>query len=165
MAVKFEDNSIKVKGAINDAMIAWLYEASAEIKAETVRNCTRNDTGQTKGAWTTVVNESKGEAVVGNPLQNAIWEEFGTGEYAIHGDGRKGWWVYVKDSSTGTSTKSGGKQYTKEEAERAVAYLRSKGLDAHMTKGKTPIRALEKAYNTKKEKVKSRAESIMKGLN
>ena len=25
-------------------------------------------------------------------MENAIWEEFGTGEYALNGDGRKGKW-------------------------------------------------------------------------
>lgn len=36
-------------------------------------------------------NESNIEAVIGSPLENALWEEFGTGEHSINGNGRKGW--------------------------------------------------------------------------
>ena len=50
MSVKFEDNSIKVKAALNHATIQWLYEASGELEAQVKRN-TRVDTGQTKGSW------------------------------------------------------------------------------------------------------------------
>lgn len=77
MAVEFTDYSVKVKKALNDAAIAYLYEAAGEVEAQTKRNQTRVDTSDTKNKWTYTVDESKGEAVVGNPLENAIWEEFG----------------------------------------------------------------------------------------
>lgn len=66
MSVKFEDNSIKVKAALNHATIQWLYEASGELEAQVKRN-TRVDTGQTKGSWTYKVDEANGEAMVGQP--------------------------------------------------------------------------------------------------
>ena len=87
--VQFVDNHINVINSIGEAAIAFLHEAAGELEAQAKRN-TRVDTGQTKGAWTYEVEESKLEAYVGNPLENAIWEEMGTGEYAINGDGRKG---------------------------------------------------------------------------
>lgn len=87
--VEFTDNRIKVEAALDDAVIAFLYEAAGEVEAQTKRAQTRVDTGQTKGAWTHHVDEDKGEAVIGNPLENAIWEEYGTGEYALKGNGRK----------------------------------------------------------------------------
>ena len=86
MTVEFRDNSIKVKAALNEAIIAYLYEAAGELEAETKRN-TRVDTGNTKNSWSYIVDTNKGEAVIGNPLENAIWEEFGTGEYALKADG------------------------------------------------------------------------------
>lgn len=92
--VEFTDNRIKVEAALDDAVIAFLYEAAGEVEAQTKRAQTRVDTGQTKGAWTHHVDEDKGEAVIGNPLENAIWEEYGTGEYALKGNGRKKPWVY-----------------------------------------------------------------------
>ena len=60
MSVKFEDNSIKVKAALNHATIQWLYEASGELEAQVKRN-TRVDTGQTKGSWTYKVDECLAE--------------------------------------------------------------------------------------------------------
>lgn len=134
MAVEFTDNSASVKAAINDASIAYLYDAAGELEAQTKRNQEiRVKTGQTKNAWTYTVDESKGEAVIGNPQENAIWEEFGTGEYALNGDGRKGGWVY-KDN---------------------------KG-EWHFTMGKTPLRPFYKAFTSLKSKLIRRAEQIMK---
>lgn len=132
MSVEFTDNSIKVKEAITEAAIAYLYEAGGELEAQVKRN-TRVDTGQTKGSWQHVVNESNLEAIVGNPLENAIWEEFGTGEYALNGDGRKGGWHYVD----------------------------SKGI-GHFTKGKTPTRAFQKAFTSLKAVLIKRAEDALK---
>lgn len=136
MAVKFEDYRIQVKAKMNDAVSQFLEEAAAEVESQTKRNQTRVDTGQTKGGWTHVVDESKSEAVVGNPLENAIWEEFGTGEFALEGNGRKGGWFYVDAKGEG-----------------------------HFTRGKTPLRALHKAFESCKAMIKRRAEEIMKGLN
>ncbi|MBO5208069.1 MAG: HK97 gp10 family phage protein [Lachnospiraceae bacterium] len=132
MAVEFTDNSAKVKAAINEASIAYLYEAGGELEAQVKRN-TRVDTGQTKGQWQYVVDESKLETVVGNSLENAIWEEFGTGEYALNGDGRKGGWYYVDKRGVG-----------------------------HFTKGKTPSRAFQKAFTSLKAALIKRAEDVLK---
>ena len=46
-----------------------------------------------------------------------------------------------------------GTKYTLEEAKRAMAILRSKGLDAYYTKGKKPSRAFWNAYNKVKPKI------------
>ena len=134
MPVDFTDNSIKVKAALNEAAIAFLYEAAGEIEAQTKRNQTRVDTGDTKGKWTYVVDEGRLEATVGNPLENAIYEEMGTGEYALNGDGRKGGWKYQD----------------------------AKG-EWHYTTGKTPLRPLYKSFTKLKPKLIKRAEDIMKG--
>lgn len=131
--VVFEDNSISVKGAISSACKAWLEEAAGELEAQTKRNQTRVDTGDTKGGWThRVLSDS--EAVVGNPLENAIWEEYGTGEYALKG-GRKGGWVYQDDRG-----------------------------EWHRTKGKTPLRPLHKAFSANRAKIQKMLESKLKGL-
>ena len=135
MSVTLEDNSIRVKGAISDACDAWLEEAAAELEAQTKRNQSRVDTGDTKGGWTHRVNKGQGSAVVGNPLENAIWEEYGTGEYALEG-GRKGGWSY-----------------------------RDKKGKWHFTRGKKPLRPLHKAFSANKGKIKKMLESKMKGLS
>lgn len=105
MSIEFEDYSAKVKDALDDAMIAYLHEAGGELHAQIARN-SKVDTGQTKGSYAYKVDEGKGEVVVGSSLQNAIWEEFGTGEYALHGDGRKTPWRY-KDPQGEWHTTSG----------------------------------------------------------
>lgn len=133
MSVQFEDYSIDVKNIINDNIAAFLHEAGGEVQAEAMRN-SRVDTGQTKGQYDYVVDEEKGECIVGNPLENAIWEEFGTGEYAFKGNGRKGGWFY-KDK---------------------------KGKWQH-TYGKTPNHTLERAFNAKKNTIKKIAESKFGG--
>lgn len=133
--VTFKDNSVKVKDAIAEAAIAYLYEAGGEMAAQTARN-SRVDTGQTKGSWDYSVNEDELESQVGSPLENAIWEEFGTGEHALKGNGRKGGWFYTDKDGKG-----------------------------HFTRGKKPNRALWKAFQSLKPKLIKRAESIFKELN
>lgn len=132
MSLEFQDNRIAVKKALESAGIAFLYEACGELQARTQRN-SRVDTGQTKGSYEYVIDESKGEGKIGSNLENAIWEEFGTGEYALHGDGRKGGWVY-KDA---------------------------KG-NYHRTYGKTPNRPLNNAFTALKSKFIKRYEDILR---
>lgn len=91
--VKFKDFSVEVNGKINEALIATLYEAAGEVVSQTARN-TRVDTGQTKNSWSYTVDESEGKATIGSPLENAIWEEFGTGVQSLNGNGRKTAWKY-----------------------------------------------------------------------
>lgn len=132
--VKFEDYSVKVKGVLEEAAIAYLHEAAGELEAQTKRNQTRVGTGQTKGQWTYVVDEDKLQATIGNPLENAIWEEFGTGEYALNGDGRKGGWVYKDDKG-----------------------------EFHFTFGKTPLRPFFTAFTKLKPKLEKMAAQKLKG--
>lgn len=128
----FTDNSIEVKAALNQAAEKWLIEASAVIESQVKRN-TAVDTGQLKNSWETRINESEGEALIGSPLENAIWEEFGTGEYALNGDGRKGGWFYEDEKGNG-----------------------------HFTYGKKPRRALYKAFESKKAAVISLAKKTFR---
>lgn len=133
--IQFEDNRVKVEEAICDVAISFLYEAVAEIQSQTARN-SRVDTGQTKGSWETSVDEESLEAVVGSAFENAIWEEFGTGEYALEGNGRKGGWFYVDEKG-----------------------------QKHFTMGKKPNRALFNAFESLKTKIIAMAESKLKGMD
>lgn len=134
MAVRFEDYSIQVIGEVNDRINARLEEAAGEIESAAKRN-TRVDTGQTKNAWSHYVDTDSHTAYIGNPLENAIWEEFGTGEHALKGNGRKGGWYYVDEEGNG-----------------------------HFTRGKTPSRAFHKAYTALKNKIIRMLENSLKGL-
>lgn len=163
MAVEFKDFSIEVKAALNDTTKAWLYEYANEIASKARDNCKLvDDGGELKGSYKADVNAGAGEAQIGTPLQAGYWEEYGTGAYAAHGDGRQGWWVYIE----GQDSRGGGKAYaTKEEAEEAAAFLRSeKKLKACVTNGRKPAYTLEKAFKAVGPKAKAELEKRLKGL-
>lgn len=158
--IEFTDNSVKVKAAIEDAMIAFLYEAGGELEASTKRNTNPPDYGEhdVKNSWRHVVDESKGEAKVGSPIEAAFWAELGTGEYALNKDGRKGWWVYVEGNNNRAKNQ---KYYTEKEAKATAARMRAMGLDAHATNGSKPVRPLFKAFTSLKTKLIKRFQSIL----
>lgn len=132
MSVQFEDFSIKVKGALEESATAFLEEAASEVESQAREN-SRVDTGQLKGSWTHMRNSAAHEVRIGSHLQNAIWEEFGTGEYAVNGDGRKGGWYYEDDKG-----------------------------DWHHTTGKKPNRTLQRAFDSRKGKIINRAKQIFR---
>ena len=149
--VKFEDYSVKVKTKLQDNVISFLYEIAGEIEARAKRN-SRVRSSKTKGSFQHKVDENNLSAHIGSDEENAIWEEFGTGLYAINGDGRKGYWVFVDDGSTGKKSKSS-TSYTLKEAKRIVAFMREEGLNAYYTNGKKPSRALWKAFESIKGEI------------
>ena len=135
MSVVFKDYSKIVINKFKNNAVQWLEEASGELEAQTKRN-TKVDTGKTKGSWEHRVNESKMEAEVGSRYKNALWEEFGTGIYAINGDGRKTKWVYKNP----------------------------KDNKFYATVGKKPRRALFNAYTSLKNKLIRSAQERFKRL-
>lgn len=132
MSVKLNKNSAAVKKSLERGCGRWL-EATAEEITMNARQNTAVDTGKTRDAWGKIVNRDEGTAVVGNTLENAVWEEFGTGEYALSGDGRKDGWVYADEK--------GG---------------------FHFTRGKQPKRAFHKAYLQSKNRAVLLAEKIVR---
>ena len=76
--VEFEDFSFKVKDTMSELLGNALEEVGAEISSQAARN-TRVDSGETKRKWDHEVKQNNEEAsvTIGNPLENAIWEEFG----------------------------------------------------------------------------------------
>lgn len=133
MAIEFTDNSVEVKAALDSAIEQFLEEAGIVIEGQAASN-TPVDTGQLKGSWDYIVDTGAKKVTIGNPLENAIWTEFGTGEHSIKG-GRRGGWVY-RDKKTGKF---------------------------YHTYGKPPVRMLHNAFNTKKTAVIRAFERILKG--
>lgn len=132
--IEFHDFSIQVKGAIDDKINAVLEECAGEIESQTKRN-SRVDTGQTKNSFQHKVVDSDHIAYIGSNYENAIWEEFGTGEHALQGNGRKGGWFYVDAEGKG-----------------------------HFTHGKKPSRAFWNAFTSLKASIIKRLENALKGL-
>ena len=132
MPVEFHDYSVEVKKALQERAIEYLETAGLVMQRQAANN-TRVGFGQTAGKWDYIVDEGELECTVGNPLENAIWEELGTGEFAYYGNGRRGGWYYRDEK---------GKW--------------------HHTYGKTPTRALHNAFVTKKSAITNRFETIMR---
>lgn len=123
--VRFIAYSEEVKSLVAELAMSSLEEAAGELESQVKRN-TAVDTGQTKNSWQHRVAQSGEDyvATVGSDYENAIWEEFGTGDYALNGDGRKGGWFYVD----------------------------ARG-DGHFTHGKKPRRPFYNAYTSMKNKL------------
>lgn len=134
--VYFEDNTLKVIDRTENLVEAVLLECAAEMVSQTARN-TRVKTSKTKNSWAAKVSKTSDgyEAVIGSPEENAIWEEFGTGEYALKGNGRKGGWFYEDEKG-----------------------------DGHFTYGKTPSRAFHHAYTSLKNAIIQKIQDTLKGL-
>ena len=132
--IVFEDFSIQVKAAIDDKINIALEECAGELESQVERN-TRVATGKTKNSFRHLVDTDSHVATIGSSEENAIWEEFGTGEYALHGNGRKGGWFYVDEKG-----------------------------DGHFTHGKKPSRAFWNAYTSLKAKIISHLQEVLKGL-
>lgn len=134
MDFEFNDNREAVKEKLRQSGTAWLHEASGTLSGQVMRN-QRVRTGRTKGSWRYIVDEEKMEAYVASDAMNAVYEEFGTGEYALDGNGRKGGWWYMDEKG----------KY-------------------HFTRGKKPQRPLYRAYTMLKEKIIARAKEIFKEM-
>ena len=129
--IKFKDFSIEVKQVMNSKITAVLEEVSGELETAVKRN-SRVKTSKTKNSFRHEVSKiSDGHmAQVGSDEKNAIWEEFGTGEHALGGNGRKGGWHYQD----------------------------AKG-EWHFTRGKTPTRAFWHAFTSMKKAIVSRIQN------
>ena len=134
MSVVFKDFTKIVLDKIHETGETFLEEVGGEVEAQTKRN-TKVDTGKTKGSWEHIVNADKMEVQIGSRYQNALWEELGTGIYALNGDGRKTKWVY-----------------------------RTEDGKFHATVGKKPRRALYRAYESKKNAIIREAKRRFKEL-
>lgn len=157
MAVEFQDFSIQVKAELNDTTKAWLHTWANEIasKAKDTVQMDGEQGVQLRKSYRADVDDGAGVAQIGTPLESGYWEEYGTGEYAVHGDGRKGWWVY-KDGYQG----SGGKVLTEQEA-KAIA---ASDPSLHASNGREPSYTLEKAFTAVKPKAIADLESKLRGM-
>ena len=140
MAITFINNIEICKEVIDRASINFLTEVAGEIQGQAQRN-SRVDLGQLKASWQYVVDKAKYKAFIGSPLENAIWEEFGTGIYAEDtkgaksGKGRQTPWIYTD--------RKGNKVFTR---------------------GKTANHTLQRAYDMKKKNIENYAKKTFGGI-
>lgn len=74
--VQFQDFSMQVKDALEEAAIQFLHEASGEVVSE-IKRTVPVDTGQLKNSFEYKLQDTRLESTIGSPLENAIWNEFG----------------------------------------------------------------------------------------
>lgn len=151
MPVKFEDFSYQVIAELNDTTIAWLDETASAVVTHAKRNTstegwTNSERTQLRGSYSYELDEGAGKALVGNKLEQAYWEEWGTGEHAAHKDGRKDWWIYIPGESGGGGESNHYK--TREEAERMAEYIKVKygKKKVVVTNGREPHYTLENGF-------------------
>ena len=152
--VEFKDYTIEVQNVMNSKILAVLEEVSGELESRVKRN-SRVDSSKTKNSFRHYISGSlmAGEfrANIGSSEKNAIWEEFGTGEHALAGNGRKGGW-YIPAEKLSAKAKSKMRKTT------------IKGKEFYFTRGKTPTRAFWKAYTALKSKIIKRIQNSLKGM-
>lgn len=95
--MKFKDNSKQAKEALSQATIQWLFQACILVQGQAVLLAT-GTTGRLKQSIDYVVDEKELVGYVGTNVEYGIYVEFGTGEFAENGRGRKGGWVYQDES-------------------------------------------------------------------
>lgn len=95
--MKFVDNSKAVKRELERAAIRGLIKASLLVEGQAVL-LAPVDKGGLRDSIGYKVDESELVAYVGTNCEYAIYVEFGTGEFAENGNGRKGGWVYKTPS-------------------------------------------------------------------
>lgn len=148
---KFEDNSVKILRALDEVGQQWLDDSTRVLLNQVKRN-TRVDSTDTKKSWDRVVDGDKG--IVGSTSENAIWEEFGTGHYAVNGDGKKGAWYVPVEKVLGKK---------KPTYNGKVVIVYGKNNQAYYkTNGKKPNRALQNARNSTEKKIQKRLETLIK---
>ena len=158
--VVFKDFSVQVKNAMNDRINAVLEEVAGELKSQVIRNTKvgKVNGGTTKNKWQHVVDESNHEAVIGNTEQTAIWLEFGTGEYALEGKGRKGGWYVMVGN---------GRNQISQAVVDAYGFSVINGKDGKKyvkIRGMKPQRPLYKAFTSNKNAIIKRIQDSLKGL-
>lgn len=92
---EFEGKANEVKKQLGESLIKGITEACLLVQAQ-AKMLTPVKTGQLRDSIEYKVQDDAGEVVgeVGTHLEHGLYVEFGTGEFAENGQGRKGGWVY-----------------------------------------------------------------------
>lgn len=96
---KFTSYKSKVEKELDQVAVRAMTIILEIIKSAIKSNASTH-TGMLKNSIDYKLKEMNGQVIgiVGSPLMYAIYVEFGTGEFATNGAGRKGGWAY-QDSS------------------------------------------------------------------
>lgn len=132
MKVNYESHIKEFTSDLERTYTKWLEESCGGLESAYKKN-SRRDLGDLRKSITHKIDGHTG--IVGSPLENAIWEEYGTGIHAENGNGRKKPWTY-----------------------------QDRRGDFYTTKGKKGTKALRKACEEKKESIMQHLNSELKRL-
>lgn len=93
----FKDHSQKAKEAITEAGVQFLFQACLLVEGQAVALATVQ-TSRLRNSIDHTVDEDELVGYVGTNVEYAVYVEFGTGEFAENGQGRKGGWMYQDPS-------------------------------------------------------------------
>ena len=99
--VSLETHILEAADLIDSAVEQFLTEMGALLSADAAA-MSPVDEGQLKGSWDYVVDTAEHSVTVGSNLENAVWNEFGTGSHAANGDGRASPWYVPVAGYTGS---------------------------------------------------------------
>ncbi len=132
--VELKDYTDNVLSSFDKKVNAFLLEVKDSVASQTSLNSPVDTGGLSRSFLTdSFIDKNEKIAYIGSSLKYSIYQEFGTGEYALKGNGRKGGWVYKS----------------------------SKDGKFYHTKGAKPQRMLYKALLTKKPFIASQAKKIL----
>lgn len=138
-----------LEGIVSDEQIEKAMGQACALVERAAKTKAPKEDGELRRSITSKVENGVG--IVYTPYEIAPYIEYGTGLYAEEGNGRKEVpWVYVEGSSNDSPVK---KTYTEDEADSAVAFLRSKGLDARKSYGRHPEPYMRPALYENKQKI------------
>ena len=138
------------KIASQQKMEQALTRATLYVEGEVRKNVGKISDGELANSISSRFEGLSG--IVFTPVEYAPYVEYGTGLFATGaGGGRKEVpWVYVEGQESGGRAKT---IHTRETALQAVAFLREKGLDAHMTYGQQPRPYMRPALDNNREAI------------
>ncbi len=136
--VELKDYTDNVISSFDKKVNSFLLEVKDSIASQASLN-SPVDTGGLSRSFETdsFVEKKEKTAYIGSSLNYSVYQELGTGEYALEGNGRKGGWIYKS----------------------------SKDGKFYRTNGVKPQRMLYRALLAKKPQITSQAKKILGAVN
>ncbi|MHD0286849.1 HK97-gp10 family putative phage morphogenesis protein [Weissella tructae] len=134
----YKSNIPKFNDQLQKQVNKTMFEVGATVKASAVKNAPNDQGGLRRSIkYRTTGTGDETKVTVGSNLEYATYQEFGTGEFAENGKGRKGGWAY-KDPKTGKRI---------------------------FTLGNKPTKFLRRAFRDNKQRVETKIANDLRGLS
>ena len=93
--VELKDYTDKIFSSFDKKVNAFLLEVKDSVSSQAFLNSPVDTAGLSRSfIMDSFIDKNEKTAYIGSNLKYSIYQEFGTGEYALEGNGRKGGWIY-----------------------------------------------------------------------